>query len=76
MKKNNVTIKYDSDADVLSMASEARANIDHAQEMGNVVVHFSKKGEPVVVEILEASELFRHQSPSLKQSIRRALVAV
>ncbi len=75
MKKNNVTIKYDSDADVLSMESKARASIDHAQEMGNLVVHFSKKGEPVLVEILEASELFKHQSPMLKQSIRHALVA-
>ena len=75
MKKNKVTVTYDSDADVLSMENKARANIDHAREMGNLVVHFSKKGEPVLVEILEASELFKHQSMSLKQSIRHALVA-
>ena len=76
MKKNDtVTIAYDEDADVLSLESKARAVIDHAREMGNLVVHFSKKGEPVLVEILEASELFRHQSASFKQTMRHALVS-
>ena len=56
-KKTNTKISYDSDADVLSMESVARTVIDHTEEMGNMVVHFSKKNKPVFVEILEASRL-------------------
>ena len=73
MKKNDIKIKYDSDADVLSMEGAGRTLIDHAKEMGNLVVHFSKKGEPVLVEILEASQAFKHQPASSRQSFRHVL---
>ena len=56
-KKTNTKISYDSDADVLSMESAGRAVIDNAEEMGSLVVHFSKQNKPVFVEILEASRL-------------------
>jgi len=56
-KKTNTKISYDSDADVLSMESVARTVIDHTEEMGNMVVHFSKKNKPIFVEILKASRL-------------------
>lgn len=73
-KKNNTKISYDSDADVLSMESAGRSVIDHAEEMGGLVVHFSKKNRPVLVEILEASKLFKGQSKSLRTSLRRTFV--
>lgn len=77
MKKNGKTkISYDSDADVLSMESAGRTVIDHAEEMGNLVVHFSKQNKPVLVEILEASQLFKDQPKSLRTTIRKTLVAV
>ncbi|MDP3965305.1 MAG: DUF2283 domain-containing protein [bacterium] len=72
--KTNTKISYDADADVLSMESVARTIIDHAEEMGNLVVHFSKANKPVLVEILGASRLFKDQSKSLQTTIRRALV--
>ena len=74
-KKTNTKISYDSDADVLSMESAGRTVIDHAQEMGDVVVHFSKTNKPVLVEILEASRLFKGQSKSLRTEIRKNFVA-
>ena len=56
-KKTNTKISYDSDADVLSVESASRAAIDHAEEMGSLVVHFSKQNKPIFVEILKASRL-------------------
>lgn len=74
--KNNTKISYDADADVLSMESAGRTAIDHAEEMGNLVVHFSKQNRPVLVEVLEASRLFKDQPKSLRTTIRNTLVAV
>jgi len=56
-KKTNTKISYDSDADVLSVESAGRTAIDHAEEMGSLVVHFSKQNKPIFVEILKASRL-------------------
>ena len=73
-KKTNTKIAYDVDADVLSMESVGRTTIDHAEEMGNLVVHFSKQNRPILVEILEASKLFKDQPKSLQTTIRKSLV--
>ena len=75
-KKTSTKISYDSDADVLSMESAGRIAIDHAEEMGNLVVHFSKTNKPVLVEILEASSLFKDQPKSLRTEIRKSFVSV
>lgn len=75
-KKTNTKITYDADADVLSMESTTRTVIDHAEEMGDLVVHFSKRNKPVLVEILEASKLFKRQPKALRTEIRKNLVAV
>ena len=55
-KGNNAKISYEPEADVLMWEVGKRAQIDFAEETGNVVVHFTKKGTPVLVEILEASK--------------------
>ncbi|OGZ01467.1 MAG: hypothetical protein A2946_00955 [Candidatus Liptonbacteria bacterium RIFCSPLOWO2_01_FULL_53_13] len=52
--KNKLRIKYEPEADVLSWETNAGL-ISHAEEAGNVVVHFTKNNIPVLVEILEAS---------------------
>ncbi len=56
MKKSNVKISYDPEADVLSWETSPRARIDYASEIGNVVVHFTKQHTPVFIEVLEASK--------------------
>ncbi len=50
-------IKYDGDADVLSVVLAARGKLAHAEELGDIVVHFDKKGKPLFLEILRASKL-------------------
>lgn len=64
LMKRKVTISYDPDADVLSWDVASRTPISHATEMGNFVVHFSKKNLPVLIEVLEASKI-------VKQSVRK-----
>lgn len=54
MKNNKKTkISYDPEADVLRVEISKRP-IDYAREMGNIVVHFTKQGLPVYLEVLEA----------------------
>ena len=64
MKKQKFKISYEPEADVLTWETGKNENIDYAQEIGNVVVHFSKKNNPVLIEILEASK-FLNQAKRL-----------
>lgn len=48
-------IHYEPEADVLSVELSREAKIDHAQEVGNVVVHFTKHNAPVLLEFLNAT---------------------
>ena len=66
MKKINPKISYDSDADVLSVRGVQNARIDHARELGNFVVHFTKDDRPVLIEVLEASKTFAKNSKPLR----------
>lgn len=69
-KKTNIHIRYDSDADVLSMETSKTAPIEYAREMGNVVVHFTKRNQPVLLEVLEASTLLH--KPGTRSFFRAA----
>lgn len=55
MKKVSLKISYEPEADVLAWET-GKGAIYYAEEMGNVVVHFSKKNTPIFIEILEASK--------------------
>jgi hypothetical protein len=59
MKRKNEKISYEPEADVLSWEISNKP-IDYASEIGNVVVHFTKRNQPVLIEFLEASKFFRH----------------
>ncbi len=54
-------VHYEPGGDVLSWEINSRA-IDHAKEIGNMIVHFSKDNTPVAVEILEASKFVSQTS--------------
>lgn len=54
-------MKYDREADVLSLESNKSAKIDYAKELGDVVVHFTKDNLPVLVEILNASRVLKQK---------------
>ena len=75
MKNKEAIMKYDKEADVLSVENDANTPVSYAQEMGNLVVHFSRQNKPVLIEILDASKLFRKQPKSLKTTLHRVLVS-
>ena len=45
---------YDPDANIISWELSG-SPISYAREIGNVIIHFSKSGKPVIIEILDAS---------------------
>lgn len=61
---------YDPEADVLSWDIAPHAKISYATEAGNIVVHFTKKQTPVLIEVLEASKVFS-KSERLIERMRR-----
>jgi hypothetical protein len=48
-------IRYSNDVDAL-LVEFSNGPVDHAEESGPVIVHFSKGGEPVLLEIMNAKE--------------------
>ena len=49
-------MEYDIESNILSW-EVAQGEISHAREFGNIIIHFSPGGKPVLIEILEASNL-------------------
>jgi uncharacterized protein YuzE len=50
-------IKYHEDADVLTLVLKDEGRLSHAEEVGDIIVHFDKNGEPLFLEILKASKI-------------------
>ena len=48
-------IKYDKESDTLTIEFSEKP-IDYAEEEGQIIIHFTKKDEPVLIEILDAKE--------------------
>jgi hypothetical protein len=48
-------IRYSKDVDALLVELSSEP-IDHAEESGQFIVHFTKTGEPVLLEILDAKD--------------------
>ncbi len=48
-------ISYNRDEDIMLLEISPDP-IDFAEEMGPIIVHFTKKGKPVLLEILDASD--------------------
>lgn len=53
--KEKSFMSYEPEADVFTVEFGSQP-IDHAKEIGNIVVHFTKEDIPVLIEILEASK--------------------
>ena len=66
MKNKTPKISYDSDSDVLTVARAVKGHIDHARELGNFVVHFTKDDRPLLIEVLEASKVFGASPKSVR----------
>ena len=50
-------IRYHEDADVLTLVLKDKGRLSHAEEVGDIIVHFDKNGEPLFLEILRASKI-------------------
>ena len=48
-------IGYDRDKDIL-LIEVSKQPVDHAEEQDPFIMHFSKRGHPVLLEVLDASE--------------------
>jgi hypothetical protein len=46
---------YDPESNLISI-EVAKGRIDHAREFGNFIIHMSKAGKPLLIEILDASK--------------------
>ncbi|MEW6273667.1 MAG: DUF2283 domain-containing protein [Bacillota bacterium] len=66
-------VKYDKQVDILLIELSDK-KIDYAEEAGSMIIHFTEEGEPVLVEILEASEFLAEViKASLKGSMEVAI---
>ena len=48
-------IGYDREKDIL-LIEVSRKPVDYAEELGPFIIHFSKQGHPVLLEVLDASD--------------------
>ena len=65
---------YDNEANILCITL-GKGDINHARELGNFIVHVSKSGKPILLEILDASK-FVGQIDKLKvEKIKKAIPA-
>lgn len=49
-------LKYDAESDVLLVILSEPGKLSHAEEMGDIVVHMGESGEPLFLEVLNASK--------------------
>lgn len=66
--------RYDKDDDVL-MVWFSNQKVDYAEQQKNIIIHFSKKDKPVLMEILDASEFLIQTSKILPTQIKQHIFA-
>jgi len=49
-------IKYDDEADILTVVVADKGKLSYAEEVGDIIVHFDENGKPLFMEILKASK--------------------
>ena len=49
-------IKYSRDVDILTLELDEALSIDHAEHVGQTIVHLSPDNQPVLIEIMQARE--------------------
>jgi len=50
-------VNYDREEDILMIEVAPKECIDHAEQQGPFIAHFSEEGKLVLLEILDASDL-------------------
>lgn len=73
--KSTKQVYYEPEDDVLNIWFSGK-KIDHAEETKEgMIVHFTKGGEPVYIEVLFASKLIKDINKSLPQKLREEILA-
>ncbi len=57
-------IRYSKDVDALVVELSDKP-IDHAEEEGQIIIHFSRDNEPVLIEIFDAREFLLNSFTSV-----------
>jgi uncharacterized protein YuzE len=65
-------MKYREDADVLTVILREKGKLSHAEEVGDIIVHFGDDGRPLFMEILKASKIV----PLMVKSLAKKEVTV
>ncbi len=63
-------VRYSTKEDIL-MYEVSDEPIDYAEEMDSVIVHFTKSGKPVLLEILDASRFLARTIRATKKTFRQ-----
>lgn len=69
-----IKYRYDKEDDVL-MVFLGKGKIDDAQQSGNIISHFSDKGDLLLLEILDASKFLEATSKMLPRQMRQHIFA-
>ncbi|MCK4362788.1 MAG: DUF2283 domain-containing protein [Dehalococcoidia bacterium] len=64
-------VRYDREEDIL-MIKVSDEPIDYAQEIGPIIVHFTKEGKAVLFEIMDATEFLANVAPNQLIELERA----
>ncbi len=64
-------LRYDAESDVLMIIVSDSGRFSHAEEMGDIVIHLGQKGEPLFLEMLNASR----NVPLMVQALAKKEVA-
>jgi len=65
-------VKYDAEADVLTVIVAEEGKLSFAEEVGDIIVHFDEDGKPLFMEILKASKII----PLMVQGLAKKEVTI
>jgi len=65
-------VKYDAEADMLTVVVVEKGELAYAEEVGDIVVHFDKDAKPLFMEILNASKII----PLMVQGLAKKEVTI
>lgn len=51
-----MNIRFNREEDILMVNLDPQGEIDHAEHIESVIIHFTQSGQPVLLEILDASD--------------------
>lgn len=66
---------YDREKDIL-LIEVSKKPVDHAEEVGPLVIHFSKQNRPVLIEVFDASDFLSTATKVATRAKREQLVSL